>query len=373
MRIKSYFASSVEEAVKAARNELGPEAMLVQTRKAPPESQHLGTYEVVFGVVPGEAAVSHSAPAKAAAATVAPDRLAAELAEMRRQMEGLRLALRSGLAAPRWMVPSSGLADLFSTLVAAEIPAELAQEIIEGLHAQMGQTTQDRDALQRGLIAALASRVTVDTTLGRPQAPARIAALVGPPGVGKTSTLVKLAVAQGLAVRKPVQLLSLDTYRVGAAEQLRSFAAILGVGFQLLETPAGLPQALEEHRTKSLVLIDTPGYSLGDMDLAADLARLFAGLPEIDTHLVLSASMKSADLTRVVEAFQVFRPAKMLFTKLDETESFGPILSEAARTGKALSFFGTGQRIPEDLAPVSQAKLVDLLLRGRLQPARRAA
>src|SRR6478752_970922 len=106
---------------------------------------------------------------------------------------------------------------------------------------------------------------------------------VGPPGSGKTTSLVKLAVAYGVAARKSVQVVSLDNLRVGAAEQLRSYAAILGVGFQALESPAGLDQALEEH-AKSLILIDTPGYCLGDLDAAADLAHVLSR-GEIDVHL----------------------------------------------------------------------------------------
>jgi flagellar biosynthesis protein FlhF len=280
MKIKSYFAPSVEEAVITARNELGSDAMLVQTRKAPPESQHLGKYEVVFGVAP-EARGGLALPS-APVASAAADRLTAEVAEMRRQLEGLRVAMRNGLAAPRWLLPSSEMAELFSALVAAEIPGELVQDIVERLHAQCGDDC-DGAALERALVTEMARRFTADPTLGRPQSSSRIAALVGPPGAGKTTTLVKLAVSQGLAARKPVQLISLDTYRVAGAEQLRSFAAILGVGFQVLETPAGLPQALEEHRNKALVLIDTPGYSLSDMDLAADLAQLLTALPDVET------------------------------------------------------------------------------------------
>src|SRR5471032_1376958 len=234
-----------------------------------------------------------------------------------------------------------------------------------------GQTIVHRELDQRGRLAAAGrTHQSHDPRLARPRAERgrgqpRIVALVGPPGCGKTTTLVKHAVNYGLAARRPVLLLSMETQRVGAAEQLRSYAAILGVAFQVLETTNALAQAIEENRGKELIFIDTPGFALGDLEDSKSLAHFLSTRPDIDTHLVLSASMKSADLTRMVDAFEILRPQHLLFTKLDETGSFGPIFSEAARTGKPLSFFTTGQRIPEDLEAVTQARLVDLIMTGQ--------
>ena len=130
----------------------------------------------------------------------------------------------------------------------------------------------------------------------------------------------------------------------------------------MLETVAALAQTIEENRGKDLILIDTPGFGFSDLDISAGLAQFLSTREDIDTHLVLSSSMKSADLTRVVDRFEVFRPDRLLFTKLDETGSFGPILHEAVRSGKPLSFFATGQRIPEDLETASKSRLVELIL-----------
>ena len=195
-----------------------------------------------------------------------------------------------------------------------------------------------------------------------------MAALVGPCASGKTTTLVKLAVRYGLSMQRPAHILSMDCYRVAAAEQLRSYAAILGVGFQALDTTAALSQAIEEHRNKDLILIDTPGFGARDLDAAQDLARFLASRPDIDTHLVLSAAMRSADLTRVVDRFEVFRPAKLLFAGLDETETFGPILNQVVRTAKPVSFLAAGQQIPEDLEPATVERVLELLA-PRGQPA----
>jgi len=175
---------------------------------------------------------------------------------------------------------------------------------------------------------------------------------------------VKLAVNYGLAARRPVLLLSMDTQRVAAADQLRSYTAILGVGFQLLETVSSLAQTIEENRGKELIFIDTPGLAYGDLEDSASLCHFLATRGDIDTHLVLPASMKANDLSRMVDAFEIVRPQHLLFTKLDETGSYGSILSEAARCGKPLSFFTNGQRIPEDLEAASSDRLLDLVCRS---------
>ena len=377
MKIKSYFSHTVEDAMAMASQELGADAMLLNSRKALPEARHLGEYEVVFatGSIAAVDGLVETAAAPLPPAPPTSDRLSREVADLKKELEGMRRALtRSVFAASGWTGASPNLSDAFGVLAAADIGPELAREIVQSAEARLpgsqpaarrGPQSVDRGEFQRALIEEMESRFAVQPLLGRGEGHTRIAAFVGPPGAGKTTTLVKLAVNYGLASRRPVLLLSLDTYRVAAAEQLRSYAAILGVGFQLLETVTALAQAVEENRGKELILIDTPGFAGGDMDDTAELAQFLSTRADIDTHLVVSSSMKSADLSRVVDAFEIFGPQRLLFTKLDETGSFGPILSEAARTGKPLSFFTTGQRIPEDLREASRNGLVDLILAGQ--------
>ena len=387
MKIKSYYARTVEDAMAAARKEMGAEAMLVNSRKTPVEARHLGEYEVVFASIGTASPVTEaslSLPGESSFSTPAqPDRLTTEVAELKKELEGMRRAItRTACAPAQWVGVSQDISDAYAALTAAEVSPELAREVVQAagdrLNMQRPASARalqriDASAFESALAEELAGRFTTNATLGRGPAEPRIVAFVGPPGSGKTTTLVKLAVNYGLAARRPVLLLSMDTYRVAAADQLRSYAAILGVGFHLLETVASLAQAIEENRGKELIFIDTPGLAFADLEDSKNLGHFLSTRADIDTHLVLSASMKSADLSRMVDAFGILRPQHLLFTKLDETGSYGPILSEAARTGKPLSFFAHGQRIPEDLEAASRERLLDLVLGGRSGRAMSAA
>jgi flagellar biosynthesis protein FlhF len=380
MKLKSYFADSVAAAMAEAAKELGDDAMLVNSREAPPEARHLGSCEVVFAI--GTASQSGSLPA----ASVPGSRhtgiaggasrgeagllanLSQEVAELRRQMNRITgVMARSHPAAGEQSPLESELLRISEGLLDADLSADLVPEVIGRLRiaAERDEFTAAPNLHQRAIEATrdeLAGMFSVDARVGSAREGAQTVVLVGPPGAGKTSALVKIAAAYGLQIRRPAQLLSLDMYRVGAAEQLRSFAAILGIGFQALETPLSLAQALEEHRHKDLILIDTPGHGLRDMDAGSELAAFLHAHPKIDVHLTVAASTKAADLKASVDRFEAFRPTKLLFTKLDETASPGTVLSEAIRTGKPISFLTDGQQIPEDFREATQSSVLDLVL-----------
>jgi flagellar biosynthesis protein FlhF len=367
MFVKSFFAATVEDALAEGGRELGPEALLVQSKKAPIEARHLGEYEVVLALAAPPRAPGHAtlSPAK--------DPLAREIAELRRQIDGMRHSMaHSTVAAPRWLAPSSHTARIYTMLLDAEVAPSLAEQIAEAVGADLGPAADFQQALSRAR-AEIENRITVNSTLGREGAGERVVALAGPPGSGKTTVLAKLAVTYGLAARRPVVLISADYYRIAAAEQLRTYASILGVSFEAAETPRALAQALALHRGKELILIDTPGLAAGDMEEGEELAAFLRSRPDIDTHLVLSASMKSADITRAVDRFELFGPAKLLFTRLDETGTLGPVLNEALRTSKPVSFLTAGQQVPEHLEPATKARISDLLLSYEPAESRAAA
>jgi flagellar biosynthesis protein FlhF len=349
MKLKSYFSATVEAAVELARKELGEDALLVNARPSTPDTRHLGAYEVVFGSNARSAGATpmHLTAASVRAGAISrettPDRLSEDVAQMKREIERLAQSLRGAHA---YMSPASpnadaGNAEFYSRLVENELDAPIAQQVAQG--------------------APLESFFEVDATPGRAGASRAVVALVGPPGAGKTTTLIKLAARFGLTSRKPALIITTDVFRIAAADQLRSLASILGIACEVAETPAALAQALEEHRSKEFVFIDTPGLANGEMDDGADLARLIATHPEIDTHMVLSASMKPVDMARTIDRYAIFQARKLLFTRTDETESYGALISTSSRRGMPISFLGTGQQIPDDLEPATKARLIEMV------------
>jgi flagellar biosynthesis protein FlhF len=338
MRLKSYFSGTVEAAMELAHKELGEDALLVNARPSTPETRSLGAYEVVFGVPPKPAA--EIAPDRSAPNNLATDNLAQDVANLKREIERMAQALRGRVVtSPSPSVVSPPASDLYNLLIENELDPALARQVAAG--------------------TPLEDLFETDSVLGRPGFTRGVVALVGPPGVGKTTTLAKLAARFGLTSRKPAYILSADVYRIAAAEQLRSLSGILGIGFDIVETPVALAQALEEHRTKDWVFIDTPGLAAGEMEDGTDLAQLIASHPEIDTHLVLSASMKPADLARVIDRYAIFDPKKLLFTRMDETDRYGALVNEAAGRSLPISFLAKGQQIPDDLEPAVKEFIAD--------------
>lgn len=350
--VKSYFASSVDEGMAQARADLGPDALLLNTREAPPEARHLGEYEVVFGVASDVRIPS-------------PTRGGDAVEDLRLRMEEIR-DLVTRMAKPS-RPPAPGTGRLEESLIDAGIEWEIAREISENAWQRANARTPlqigrrhpaepDPDTVRSEALEEINSRFEVAPKLER------ITALVGPPGSGKTTTIVKLAVTHGLAAGRPVHLLSADHYRIAAVEQMRTYAAILGVPFQACETTVALAHAINAAPDNALVLVDTPGYSRAALEESAgDLAAFLSGRQDIDTHLVLTASMQPGSQRRIADSFEVFRPSKLLFTRLDETDAYGSMFCEAARRNLPLSFVAGGQLIPEDLAPASKQLITDSL------------
>jgi flagellar biosynthesis GTPase FlhF len=380
LQMKTYFSTTVEAAVDLARRELGVDAMLVNSRPAPEDVRHLGRYEVIFatggpvapqrpqGRVADPSQPQAKSTARKPAASAGQSDTHLQLEDIRLQLTTIRQSLWTSRSESDPVAGPSDASLLRRSLEANGIESALARELIHSVVRQnQGQTTREqttREQLRGALAVEMESRVQTDSTLSP------IVALVGPPGRGKSTMLVKLAIAQGLARRSPVRILSMDNYRVGANEQMRCFGAILGVAYQSCETIGELDQQLrntwgKDFHNPSLTLIDTSGYGPADLDEAEELAAYLSATPNIGVHLVLRADTKSADGIGAVHRYAHFGVSRLIFTGLDEAETFGSVFTIAVQTAKPISFLGTGQRIPEDLEPAGKSQIAGLVLEGR--------
>jgi flagellar biosynthesis protein FlhF len=362
IHVKSYFASTVPDAIEVARDELGADALFLNSRPAPPEALHLGAVEVVFGVR-ADKRPAEPPPAGAAAG----------VEDLRRKMDEIRGLLVRSAAAPssrnRARLVEQVLLDAGLTpAIAAEIEESVTIRLNRRFVPEISRARKipartrklhglDPESVVEETIEEIESRFSVKPELGR------ITALVGPPGTGKTTTLVKLAVTEGLLKGRPVRLISADGERIGAAEQLRSYAAILGVTLETVHAAAGLGQAIDRAPEGHLVLIDTTGFSPALFEsVGMSLAMFLAGRQNVDTHLVLTASTRSSDIEAAAKRFEAFRPSALIFTRLDETDSTGTIASEAIRSAIPVSWLCAGQLIPEDIKPASRRRIAGALV-----------
>lgn len=192
---------------------------------------------------------------------------------------------------------------------------------------------------------------------------ARVVAFIGTTGVGKTTTLAKVAAHFVLEQNLKGALITADTYRISAVEQLKKYAEILGLPVEVVYSSADLRKAITRHRSKDFILVDTAGRSQYNEFQMEELKELLAAYPRMEKHLVVSATTKEQDAAEIMERFSACSPDRIIFTKTDETRTVGMVLNLLAGKELPLSFLSNGQSVPDDIIPATAQRLAELLLR----------
>ena len=191
----------------------------------------------------------------------------------------------------------------------------------------------------------------------------RVFAFIGTTGVGKTTTLAKVAAHFVLEQNLKGALITADTYRISAVEQLKKYAEILGLPVEVVYSAADLKKAIARHRSKDFILVDTAGRSQYNEFQMDELKDLLTAHSRMEKHLVVSATTKEADVAEIMKRFSVCKPDRIIFTKTDETRTIGMVLNLLAGSELPLSFLSNGQSVPDDIIPATAERFAELLLR----------
>jgi flagellar biosynthesis protein FlhF len=378
MRLRRFEAATVAEALARVRDELGPDAVILHAREpelGPAAGRPAGRVEVMAAVdedgAPrhgrADGLTSRAAPppprSRTAADCAAPggrawttpdfDPTAPDTME---QMYRMLLDLHEAATPAPRLTP--GLQRLYRELCRREFPSALARQVLSDLPAPVrkGRGGADRATVRAALGAAF--RVQGDMR----SAARRVVVLVGPTGVGKTTTIAKLAGQRRRTGGAPPALVSLDTYRIGATAQMQIYAELLGVPLRVARTPDDLARAVRAEERTDLLLVDSTGRSPHHEAGIAALRTFLREIPEPEVHLVVSATTKGSDLEEILRRFRPLRYRHLLITKLDEARSVGAVLGLAVRHNLSISYLAAGQEVPDDLAQATPERLAALLL-----------
>lgn len=253
--------------------------------------------------------------------------------------------------------------EVFQELMARELDDDLARELIDAVIKERKSTAApNKRQVLRKIAGCLSRRIYLSEEglqLHQPGAQ-RILALVGPTGVGKTTTLAKLAARAVLEQRLKVGFVTVDTFRIAATEQLKTYAEIIDVPTRVVENLRDISCAIAELADRDLILIDTAGRSPKETGSLQELAGVLNELPNLHKVLLLSATTKRSDLADIAERYSIFNPGSVIFTKLDETQVYGPVLSQLARSASPLAYLTVGQNVPKDIVIPDASRLAGL-------------
>jgi flagellar biosynthesis protein FlhF len=361
--VRTFRAADTRAAIAAVKQALGPGAVILSTIEVPGGLFRKPQIEITAGLAEAAAAAPVAPRAVAAESSrVTPEDspLNAEFASMRASMESMRRELHhvatGRRAGDEYQLPPAA-AGLFAHLRDRGVEETVAEELVRHALDSAGGQPEKLFEAARGLLGEwlMGSRAPWQSDRGR-----RVLALVGPTGVGKTTTLAKIGARAVVEANQKVALITIDTYRIGASEQLTRYGQIMNVPAFVAKDEAELSKALSQCQDADLVLIDTAGRSTEEA--VTRQTALLRSVDGVRLQLVLAATASGAQLASVAERYRALRPERLIFTKLDEAVAAGSILSAAVRIARPVACVTDGQRVPEDLHPVEGSSLVDRVI-----------
>jgi len=361
MQIKKYIASNYSEALASIKREMGSDALILTTRSIRDHSKWNGggasKVEITAAIDPATSNIEGGTKVMAPETTL--EFSSFNNAEVEPDIKSLMYSLLSQTERAQSLGIKNHQLDLFSQLVKNGLNEKIIAKVFSKipLTGENGSAVSLKDKFIQTMNGVIVCKGGV-TSNGSP--PKKVI-LVGPTGAGKTTTVSKIAADLIYRQKKKVALVSLDTFRVGGIEQLQIYGDIMGVPVETAQDRPGLKECMKRHSDKDVVLIDTMGRCHRDHNYSTQLSKVFEGLGEIETHLVLSVVSNEKQFMESYKQFSPLGINRVLFTKIDEGLNFGSMVNFSLRTRLPLSYLTTGQRVPEDLEVAAQDRVIRLI------------
>ncbi|MFS0879799.1 flagellar biosynthesis protein FlhF [Metabacillus niabensis] len=375
MKVKKYIAPSMQEAMKKIRSEMGNDAVILNSKEVN-TGGFFGLFtkkkiEVIAAMDPD--VPSQQKPSKKPAPFINEqskmmvenpqvlkqpnDDLVMEIKELKNMLQSIPTTEQSN------MYPEP-LKEILEQMKNQEVHSLLRNEMMAKLlgfwYEQNGAATiQQLKEKQYEFFEAQLS----DLSFGGISYQKKYINVIGPTGVGKTTTLAKLAAECVIEKRKKVAFITTDTFRIAAIDQLKTYAKILNVPIEVCYNLDDFKKAKEKLANYDYILIDTAGRNFLESQYVDDLQKIIDFNDEMETFLVLAATAKPSDMLAVYEQFSVIPINKLIFTKLDETSTRGPLFDVMIRTKKGIAYTTHGQNVPDDIEMATKERIVEQILR----------
>lgn len=369
MKVKRFIGKTTHETIQKVKDDLGTEAIILNTRNIHKKGWLKWFSKPLIEVV---AAIDEHGLVDSRLSTKQLDlRLLNQYSNSSVSLERIESRIDAMNELIKSLIDSNSLADKPNDSSENEYPAyykqltknEVQDDIARMLISRASELSRNGQACFEDNLEKLILQI-----IGKPQPTLvtsgnrKVALFVGPTGVGKTTTLAKLAAILALKQKKQVGLITADTYRIAAADQLRIYSDILGIPLMVIYSPKEIKGALSVYADKDVILIDTAGKSLNDKAQHKEIEELIALSGADDVYVTISSNTSYIGYMNIINNYKFIPDYKLIFTKMDEAAAYGIILNCCCMTGKALSYMTTGQNVPDDIEIIDPDKIVNILM-----------
>ncbi len=381
MHVKKFTAKNIQEALRLVKKELGADAIIISTKKIEPGSKNgkRQAGEVTAAMdfncddMTGIKELIHPlqkeiAELKEIVKSISPDLLGSIKKSTDDSFNRETIELKSivhyllnNTSALKDLGIHDPLINLYREAIDKGINERLAFRLIEKVNSRITNKPSLNNNVKAQFFREMMKFVKTTGPLKTGVKKPKVVSFVGSTGVGKTTTIAKLAAELSLNQKKEVALITLDTYRIAAVEQLKIYSKIIDIPMSVARDRQEFHKALELYQDKDIVLIDTAGRSRKDEKQMKELMDFLDGDVSVETHLVLSSTEQEEVLFNNIKRFYPLSVDSLIFTKLDEANSFGMLFNIAMKTNKPISYFTTGQNVPEDIEVATSEKTIDLI------------